>query len=51
MNLSGSRDFLFNSLIYKQKLESLALCKARNTGKSAKKKPQISNQWTDGWMD
>ena len=50
MNLRGSRDFLFNLLIYKQKLESLALCKARNTCKSAKKK-KISNQWTDGWID
>ena len=51
MNLRGSRDFLFNSLIYKQKLESLALCKARNTCKSAKKNKFQTNGWMDGWMD
>ena len=50
MNLRGSRDFLFNSLIYKQKLESLALCKVRNTCKSLKKKIQTNGQM-DGWMD
>ena len=52
MNLRGSRDFLFNSLIYKQKLESLALCKVRNTCKSLIKtnfKPM--DGWMDGWMD
>ena len=53
MNLRGSRDFLFNLLIYKQKLESLALCKARNTCKSAKKKTNFKpmDGWMDGWMD
>ena len=44
MNLRSSRDFLFNSLIYKQKLESLALCKARNTCKSSKKRHLSSPQ-------
>ena len=52
MNLRGSRDFLFNLLIYKQKLESLALCKARNPCKSAKKKNfKPMDGWMDGWMD
>ena len=48
MNLRGSRDFLFNLLIYKQKLESLALCKLR---KPAKKTKFPTNGQMNGWMD
>ena len=50
MNLRGSRDFLFNLLIYKQKLESLALCKAKNTQSAKKTKFQINGRM-DGWTD